>query len=108
MDPGARPHLVVIERNTPTTDGLGQETPVWAEYHQAWARVRYGTSAERREAAAEAATQVATLEFDWSPELAAVTAEDRMLFNGFAWDIVSAVLIGGNREVHVTAIAIVD
>jgi head-tail adaptor len=107
-DPGDRPHLVSVQRASVTVDTYGNETPGWGALTTAWARVRYGTGQERREAAQERASQAATFEFDWNPTLAALTPKDRLVVFETAWDIASAVVIGGNYEVHVAAVANLD
>lgn len=105
-DPGQRPHLVVIQRRgVDTDDGYTKQPGAWAHYANAWARIRYGTAAERREAAQESASRTATFEFDWSPTLKAVTSRDRLVVFDTAWDISDAAVIGINREVHITAVA---
>lgn len=105
---GERPHYVKVQTKTVTTDDYGGETASWTTAAFAWARVRYGTGQERREAAQENASQVATFEMDWSPTLAAIRPDDRLYCFDTAWDVASAVVIGGNEEVHVTAVANLD
>lgn len=107
-DPGQRPHLVTIQRATVSTDDHGGEQRTWHAITTAWARLRYGTGQERREAAQEAASQAVTFECDWTPTLAAVLMTDRILLFDTAWDLTSKAVIGANREVHFTAIANVD
>lgn len=107
-DPGARPHLVTIQRATVTLGTLGGETRSWSTHATGWARVRYGTGQERREAAQENASVSATFEFDWNPTLAAVKTLDRLSVFDTVWDIASVVTIGGRREVHMTATANLD
>lgn len=102
-DPGARPHLVTIERATIEQDDYGGEVLTWGELVTAYARVSHGSGSERREAAQEAAVQAATFEFDWNPILEGVRAKDRLQAFGSAWDIVSVAVIGANRDVHITA-----
>lgn len=105
-DPGQRTCLVVIQRQgAGTHDGYTNRPGAWAEYARAWARVRYGTAAERREAAQERASRTATFECDWTPTLAAVRSTDRLVVLGAAWDISDAAVIGANGEVHITAVA---
>lgn len=109
MKAGQRPHLVTIQRQgSPSDDGYNSIPGAWATHATAWARVRYGTGAERREAAQENATQAATFEFDWTPTLAAVRPTDRLICFDTAWDVASAVTVGGNDEVHITAVANLD
>jgi head-tail adaptor len=107
-DPGERFHLVTIQRATTTTDNYGGEVRNWSNVGTAYAAVLYGTGQERREAAQDNATQAATFNFDWNPTVAAIRPTDRLFCFDTHWDVSSAVVIGGNREVHVTAIANLD
>lgn len=108
MDQGKRPHLVSIQRFTTSEGELGGLVYTWHEVATGWARVRYGTAAERREAAQENAQQIATFEFDWNPTIAGIQTTDRLYVFSTVWDVASAVVIGGNEEVHVTAVANLD
>lgn len=103
MDPGQRDRLVTFERGTVTTDDYGGETASWATYAQAWARVRFGSGQERREAAQEAGVQAATFEVLWSPTLDDISITDRIQFDGAAWDITNRAPVGLNSELHFTA-----
>lgn len=107
-DQGARPVYVRIQRSTVVTDDYGGETPTWHDLATAWAAVRYGTGQERRQAAQENASLAATFEFDWSPGLAAVQPTDRLYAFDTVWDVASAVVIGANRDVHISAVANLD
>jgi hypothetical protein len=57
---------------------------------------------------AKNAAETATFECDWNPTLAAVKVTDRILVFDMAWDISNRAVIGGNREVHFTAVANLD
>ena len=103
MDPGQRDRLITIQRGTPTGDDYGGETIVWATLTTAWARIRFGTGQERREAAQERAVQSATFECEWSATLAAVLITDRISFESEAWDIVSKAPLG-HKEIHFAAV----
>lgn len=106
IDPGQRDVLVIVERRgADTDDGYTKQPGAWAEYARGWARVRYGSSSERREAAQERAIQAATFEFAWTPKLEAVRTTDRLIALGSAWDIASRIITGLRDEVHVTAAA---
>jgi head-tail adaptor len=105
MDPGTRDTLITFQRGTlggdDYTDGvLG---PPWNEITQAWARVKYGTGQERREAAQERMSQAATFECEWSETLASIELTDRITFDGDAWDIISKAPLG-HREIHFAAV----
>lgn len=103
MDPGKRDSLITFQRGTVTVDDYGGETTSWAELTQAWARVKYGTGQERREAAQEQAVQAATFECDYNPTLATVLMTDNIQFDGDNWDILSKAPLG-HREIHFAAI----
>jgi SPP1 family predicted phage head-tail adaptor len=101
---GERNRLVIFERFTATEDDHGGQVQAWTEYATAFARVRFGTGQERREAAQESASLAAVFECLWSLLLADVGPLDRIQFDGGTWDIVSAVTIGMNRERHIAAV----
>lgn len=104
-DPGDRPHLCLVQRKTVTTDDYGGETTTWYTLTTGYAKFYPGSGQERREAAQENASVAAVFNFDWSPTLAAVTPSDRLYVFDTVWDIASAVVIGGNREVDIAAVA---
>lgn len=103
MDPGLRDSLIIFERGAVTVDDHGGETRAWGEHLQAWARVKYGTGQERREAAQERFSQAATFECEYSPALAQVELTDHILFDAGTWDITSKAPLG-HREIHFTGI----
>lgn len=85
-----RTELIWFERATITEDEHGGEILTWPGTYFATrrARVRFGTSQEKREAAQETATQTATFECVRSSTLLNVTMKDRIIYMGRAWDIV--------------------
>jgi head-tail adaptor len=102
---GDRTTLVTFERGTSSTDDYGGETLVWAPVQRAWSKVLYGTGAERRQAAQEAAQQTATVMVNWTPALATIGPKDRATFGGISWDITSqAARVGLNDELHFTVV----
>lgn len=106
-DPGQRETLITIQRGTPTGDDYTTEgSTSWATLTTAWARVRYGTGRERREAAQERAIQAATFECDWNPTLDGVLTNDRLFINDKPtefWDIISPSPLG-HHEIHFAAV----
>ena len=107
MNPGERTALVTFQRGTPVEDDYTSESHIdWNKLqfsHQAWAKITYGTGQERREAAQESASQVATIMCLWTPALADVGAKDRAIFGGSVWDITAPPApIGLNKELHFT------
>lgn len=104
-DPGGRDHLVIVQRAITSTDDYGGETKTWHERVRGYARVRYGSGQERREAAQENAALSATFEMDWNPLVASTTPSDRLYVFDTVFDVASAVIVGHQREVHITATA---
>lgn len=104
-DPGVRESLITIERGTPTEDAYGGQTISWATLTTAYARIRYGTGQERREAAQERMVQSATFECDWNATLAGVIATDRITFESETWDIVSKAPLS-HQEIHFAAVRV--
>lgn len=105
IDAGQRDKLIRFVRPVTTTNDHGdQEEGVPNYIAEAWARVRYGTGQERREAAQRQATVTATFECNWTPTLAAVIETDKISFDSATWDIASRALVGQNSEIHFTAI----
>lgn len=105
IDAGERTTVVAFERGTASTDDYGGETLTWATLEPAWAKVLYGTGAERRQAAQEETQQAATIMVNWTPVLATLTAKDRATFDGFPWDITAPpARVGLNDELHFTVV----
>jgi len=103
-DPGQRDSLITFQRGTAVpSDYTDESTMTWATLTTAWARVRYGTGQERREAAQERASQAATFECDWNTTLATVAINDRISWDGDFWDITSRAPLG-HYEIHFAAV----
>jgi len=84
---GQRDRLITVQRATVTTDDYGQEVPSWSNLQQAWARVRFGTAQEKREAAMESGSQSASFEVLPSAVLLGARLTDRISFDGSFWDL---------------------
>lgn len=84
---GRRDRTIVFERATNVADDHGGEVPTWAPLVSAAAAVRHGTSAERRDAAAERGSQAATFRVLSTAATRGVLVTDRIAFDGSAWDI---------------------
>jgi SPP1 family predicted phage head-tail adaptor len=104
MKAGTRDRLIVIERATVVQDGFGEEIPTWAEVAREWARVFYGRGNERREAAADRAESVITFRVLANSNTRAITATDRILYDGLIWNLKqpSPVMRG---EIEIEAVA---
>jgi head-tail adaptor len=102
---GDRNRLITFIRPVATQNGYGEDIggeP--ATIVRARARVTYGSGQERREAAAQQASQTATFEVLWTPSLDGVLMTDRIAFDDADWNITSRALVGLNREIHFTAV----
>ena len=101
---GARNRLIIIERaGAETDDGYTTRPGEYSEFTRAWAEVLFGTGQERRQAAQEAATAPATFILDWNHTAAQIAPTDRISALGSYWDITSAIPVGLNKEIHITA-----
>lgn len=103
MKAGLRDTLVVIEHKTATEDDYGGEEDTWTEFAQEYAEYKPGTGAERREAAQQQASLVATFRVLSNDKTRAVTpGEYRLSFEG-TWDIRSSVRLGRDG-IEITAV----
>ena len=88
MDPGKRDRLIIFERSASTKNQYNEDVSGDPEeFARAWARVRFGTAQEKREAAQERAVQSATFECLRTPTLDGVMLTDTINFDGSSWDI---------------------
>lgn len=99
-----RDQRIRIQRATMTRNRLQEDVPGWATIGTRSAQVAYGNFAERHQAAQEGATQVATFGVQWDPVTKALTAKDRILFEGFVWNIKAAAPATRNKGVWITAL----
>ncbi len=108
-DAGKRRETVGFERETATRGSLGVKGPgTWASLGTRFASVRFGTSAERREAAAEQAVQACTFRTLRDELTATITVRDRIAWDGLVWDITGIALVRppvGAAEMEFTATA---
>lgn len=103
MSRGQFDRLITVQRAAMTTDDYGGETPTWADTEKAWARVKFGTAQEKREAAQESAQQAATFECFRTTALDNTTERDRILFDGDAWDVTGIPEKLDRRKIRFTA-----
>lgn len=105
---GERTTLVAFQAGTASSDDYGGETIDWNTLTldvETMAKVLYGSSQERRQAAQEGAEQAATVMVNWTPDLAAILPKNRAFFDGFAWDIAGPpARVGLNDELHFTVV----
>ena len=108
MSAGKRDRRIDFQRAARGRDSVGVLIEgAWASIGQRWAQVRYGSGAERREAAAERATQPATFRTLADGLTRTITQQDRIIYDGLTYDIVGIAPIGmGPTEIEFTAVAL--
>lgn len=101
---GQRDRIITFQRGAAVRGGLGTEpVTAWAPLGRAWAKVLFGTGAERRQAGAEGASQTATFRVLSDSISRGVVETDRILFDTRPWDITSISPIGVNEEIEFVA-----
>jgi head-tail adaptor len=88
MTAGARSALVTLQTYSSTQDSYGEEVSSWATASTEWAQVFYGRGDERRQAAMTQGQQPATFQVLSNEATRSITLRDRLVLEGFAWDIV--------------------
>lgn len=88
-----------IERNAPTRDSHGNDIDAWTLLTRPWARFMPGSAQERREAAEDRGTLTAIFRVRKTSLLWPMTGrklgpKDRIIFDGWAWDVAGAVAFG--------------
>lgn len=108
MRAGSRPYAVTFIRATTTTDDYNQTVEDWVsptELALVTAQVMFGGAQEKREAAQQAAAQSASFLCLRTPSLDAVTAKDRIDFDGSQWGITERAPLS-RSEIRFTALRI--
>lgn len=105
---GQRDKLVTVQRATFATDENNEDVPTWAPIGQEWARIIWGLGAERREAAQTQARQAATFQVLDNSLTRSLTASDRIMWNGMAWDIAAPGVPIARGELEISASAAVS
>lgn len=98
---------IEFQRVVTARSALGVKAQVaWGSLGFARAKVRWGTSAERRTAAVEEASQAATFRCRSTVRTRGVTIEDRIEFAGRTYDVTGVAAIEDTpREIEFTAVA---
>jgi head-tail adaptor len=103
---GARDKRVTFQRATTTRSALGGKTAssaAWSALGTRWAKVLYGTGAERRTAAVEQGVQAITVRCLADSLTRTVLVTDRMVHGGLTYDITGIVPVGQEFEFTGTA-----
>ena len=108
MKAGPRDERILIQTKTTTEDDYGGEVETWTDYAAEFAEYKPGTGQERREAAQESASLVATFRVLDNPKTRSVApGTHRISYDGAFWDITSAVRLGRDGR-EITAIRNAD
>lgn len=100
---GERDRIVAFERPYANKSAMGREPGKdHDEICRRWAKVLYGSGAERRAAGTDAASQAATFIVDDDTLTRLVTVRDSIWFDNRRWNITSSAPIDGDR--HFTAV----
>jgi SPP1 family predicted phage head-tail adaptor len=89
---------IVFERRGAAKDGYGAKTADWAPIAWTWAKYLPGSGTERRTAAQETSVHTAKFVTRATRLTSAVTEQERIVFEGEAWDIKSNVPLGRDRR----------
>lgn len=100
---GKRDTRIAFERAEVTADSYNEEVSTWLPLQKAFAAVRYGTSAERREIAATRSQQSATFRVVATVALRTVTGKDRIVLRDQIWNISGPPAAIGRTELEFTA-----
>jgi head-tail adaptor len=100
---GARNRLIRFWPVTVSLDALGTETEAQGQAEAAWASVRFGSGAERREAGQAGSVLSATFRVPSTAALRGATERWQIEFDGARWGITSIVPIGEAGDIEFTA-----
>ena len=100
-----RDQLITLQAYTTSQDDYGEEIQTWSDLGDEWAAVFYGRGDERRQAAAEEGQQSANFQVPGNSMTRAVTLKDRLIHDGFIWDIVGISPTAAQGLVEFTATA---
>ncbi|MED5545794.1 MAG: head-tail adaptor protein [Pseudomonadota bacterium] len=103
MSSASRDKLVSVQRATVTKDDYNEDIETWAELRKEWARVRYGNAAERREAAQTQSSRSATFDLADNTLTRALSAKDRIVWDGINWDLSAPGIPISGGELQFTA-----
>lgn len=80
-------HRIALLRATVSRDAMNDEVETFRQFGVAMASVRWGTAAERIQAAQVGASQSATVTLRQSPNALALNVKDRICMIGAEWNI---------------------
>ncbi len=102
---GSLRHLASVERDTPTVDTDGHETPVWAEVATAWCSIEPASGREFWAGQAVMARQPVDIVMRYDPRFADMAPDHwRIVHAGTTYDIISVSNVGGrNRKLAIVA-----
>jgi SPP1 family predicted phage head-tail adaptor len=105
MQSGKLDRRIVVQAYTETENAMGEIVQAWADAQSLWANVSNGTGQERREAAQEQSSRVATFIVRASSFTKALTpTANRITHDGLTFDIES-VVPSARRGEHISITA---
>lgn len=93
---------ITIQRAATVTDAFGGEMPIWTDLATVWASVELVKDGERFRAAEVAASVDVRFRIRWG---LGVTVEDRVFYDGRAWEIAGVKEIGRRVGQEISASA---
>lgn len=100
-----RDQLITLQTLTTEQDSYGEEIQTWVDLGDEWAAVFYGRGDERRQAAVEQGRQSANFQTDNNAMTRAVTLKERLIHDGFIWDVVGISPAAAQGLIEFTAMA---
>lgn len=98
---------ITFQQEGSVRTGLGtREGTGWSNLGVRWAKIRFGSSGERREAGLERASQAATFRTRMDVLTNAVSAGQRIFWRGQAYDITGVSPFDEVREIEFTGVAV--
>ncbi|RZJ01818.1 MAG: head-tail adaptor protein [Brevundimonas sp.] len=96
---------ITIQRATVTRDEYNAEVSTWATMANVWAAYEPIKDGERFRAGERAAELSARFQIRYSSQVAGVTAEDRLTFDGKTYEIINVKEIGRREGIELTTVA---
>ena len=105
LEVGKLDRRLTIQRATYSTNALNEKVATWGDLATMWTQVSYKNARERIENQQLMGTLMTRFVVRWNPDIANVTPEDRILYEGRIYDIHGVYEFGRHigLEIHATA-----
>ena len=97
---------ITIERATESVNGFGEREKTWATFLECWAALDIKKARSMQEgiqSSTEAAKQRMQWRIRYSPDAAAITEKDRLVWKGKTMDIIGVAELGRNQDILITS-----